>query len=107
MPPKQKITKNDIISYLNEYNIDYVVDSSNKSLDYTRNRFRHNLLPFLKEEDEEVHKRFIKYNETLKDTYDYITRVVNNFLSTSYINNELNIDDFNKLDDFIKVKVLE
>ena len=42
-----------------------------------------------------------------KDTYDYITRVVNNFLSTSYINNELNIDDFNKLDDFIKVKVLE
>lgn len=101
------VTKNDIISYLNEYNIDYVVDSSNKSLDYTRNRFRHNLLPFLKEEDEEVHKRFIKYNETLKDTYDYITRVVNNFLSTSYINNELNIDDFNKLDDFIKVKVLE
>ena len=59
------VTKNDIISYLNEYNIDYVVDSSNKSLDYTRNRFRHNLLPFLKEEDEDVHKRFIKYLEEL------------------------------------------
>lgn len=101
------LTKSDIIKYLDDANIKYVVDSSNDSDDYTRNRYRHNILPFLKEEDSDVHLRFLKYNETLKDAYDYIDRVVNNFIKDNYIDSKLNISNFNNLDEYIKVKVLE
>lgn len=101
------LTKSDIIKYLDDANIKYVVDSSNDSDDYTRNRYRHNILPFLKEEDSDVHLRFLKYNETLKDAYDYIDRVVNNFIKDNYIDSKLNINNFNNLDEYIKVKVLE
>ena len=101
------LTKSDIIKYLDDANIKYVVDSSNDSDDYTRNRYRHSILPFLKEEDSDVHLRFLKYNETLKDAYDYIDRVVNNFIKDNYIDSKLNISNFNNLDEYIKVKVLE
>ena len=105
--PLVYLTKDDILSYLDNAKIDYVVDSSNNSDDYTRNRYRHHVVPFLKEECNDVHKRFIKYNETLKDAYDYISRVVNNFLEDNYKDNKLNIKNFLLLDDYIKVKVLE
>lgn len=101
------LTKSDIFEYLEEDGIEYRIDSSNDSDDYTRNRFRHNLLPFLKDEDLDVHLRFLKFNETLKDAYDYIDRVVNNFMDNNYKNNKLNLVEFKKLDSYIQNKVLE
>ena len=101
------ITKEYILNYLSDNNIEYRIDNSNKSDDYTRNRFRNNVLPFLKEEDNDIHLRFIKYNETLKDTYDFISRLVNDFLDKYYINDKLEINEFNKLDYYLKNKVIE
>ena len=101
------ITKEYILNYLSDNNIEYRIDNSNKSDDYTRNRFRNNVLPFLKEEDNDIHLRFIKYNETLKDTYDFISRLVNDFLDKYYFNGKLEINEFNKLDDYLKNKVIE
>ena len=62
-------TKDEIIKYLNDNNIKYVIDKSNDNLEYTRNRYRHNILPYLKKEDKNVHLKFLKYSETLNE-YD-------------------------------------
>lgn len=101
------LTKNVIVEYLCEFNIDYVMDSSNESDEYMRNRIRHHVLPYLKEEEKDIHLRFLKYNEVLKDTYDYIARVVDDFLCSNYKDGILNLSNFLLLDSFIQVKVLE
>ncbi|NLA32598.1 MAG: tRNA lysidine(34) synthetase TilS, partial [Mollicutes bacterium] len=51
-------TKEEIIEYNKEHKIKYFIDKSNQKNDYTRNRFRNKLLPFFKEEDRNVHKKF-------------------------------------------------
>lgn len=39
--PLLKFTKKDILHYLNDQNITYAIDSSNKEIDYSRNKIRH------------------------------------------------------------------
>ena len=52
--PLLKYTKEDIINYNKSNNIKYYNDSSNQSTNYTRNRYRLNILPLLKKEDKNI-----------------------------------------------------
>lgn len=45
--PFLDISKQDILDYLAQYSIKYLTDSSNNSLDFLRNRIRHELIPAL------------------------------------------------------------
>ena len=54
------VTKNDIITYLDNNKIKYYIDESNNMDVYTRNRYRKYMLPFLKSEDGNVHKKYIE-----------------------------------------------
>ena len=56
--PLLKYTKEDIINYNKSNNIKYYNDSSNQSTNYTRNRYRLNILPLLKKEDKNIHKKY-------------------------------------------------
>ena len=55
-------TKKEIEEYANKNNIFYVYDKSNESKKYTRNRIRLDVLPILKNEDNNVNKKFLKFN---------------------------------------------
>ena len=66
------VTKKKILDYANERNILYVLDKSNEDESYTRNRFRKYILPKLKEEDENVHLKFLEFSNTLKEYQDYV-----------------------------------
>ena len=99
-------TKDDIELYLKENNIPYVIDNTNLKNEYTRNRYRHNILPFLKEENRNVHLKYLKFSETLEKYDNYINSVVNSVFEKVYSNNVLNITKYLKLEDLIKEKVL-
>lgn len=43
------ISRNDIINYLIKYNLQYVTDSTNAQNDFTRNKFRNQLIPVFEE----------------------------------------------------------
>ena len=43
------------LNYDKENNVKYYIDSSNAKDKYTRNRYRKHVLPFLKEEEKDVH----------------------------------------------------
>ncbi len=47
--PMLCFSRTDILSYAGQNGIDFVTDSTNSSLDYRRNRVRHQLLPLLRE----------------------------------------------------------
>ena len=104
--PLLKYTKEDIINYNKSNNIKYYNDSSNQSTNYTRNRYRLNILPLLKKEDKNIHKKYVKYSKTLIEYDDYIKREVKRNINNVYKENIINIDNLNKLDTFLIKNIL-
>lgn len=96
------LSKSEIKEYLDKNNVIYAVDMSNESDDYTRNRYRNKILPILKEENENIHLKFIDYNKKVLLADDYLKKV-----SLEYITDKIDINEFNKLDEIIKIYVVE
>lgn len=63
--PLLGVIKKEIEEYCEEMQLSPREDSSNQSLTYTRNRFRHKIVPFLKEENPRVHEQFQRFSEEL------------------------------------------
>ncbi len=103
--PLLSTTKDEIIKYNENEFIPYVIDESNDSLKYTRNRYRKNVLPFLKNEDEYIHLKYLKFSEELEE-YD---NFVNNYIKEKeyILNNQLVINKIITESEFIKRKTIE
>ncbi len=104
--PLLPYTKEDIINYNKSHSITYYIDSSNTNIDYTRNWYRHKVLPILKEKDKNIHLKFLKYSETLQEYNEYIDREIKRKLPYILKNNIINIDNLNKEDNFLKKNIL-
>lgn len=104
--PLISLTKKEIIDYLDKEKIGYALDSTNCDGKYTRNRFRLNVLPFLKTEEKNVHLKFKKFSETLNMYDEYVKKNAKLAMQNVYINNELIVDEFNKLDLVIKKEII-
>ena len=100
------LTKDELYEYAHVNNIEYREDKTNKSDKYTRNRYRKYILPRLKEENKNVHKKFIKFSEELDDSYKFINNYVDKFIKENYSKNKLNIENIKELDDFIVKKII-
>lgn len=105
--PLLYITKENIINYLNDNNIKYFVDESNESEKYTRNRFRKQVLPFLKNEDKNVHLKFIKYSEELESYKNYINSIIEKKINDIYVNKRIIVNKLLEEDKFIQEKIIE
>ena len=103
--PLLSTTKDEIIKYNESENIPYAIDESNDSLKYTRNRYRKNVLPFLKNEDEYIHLKYLKFSEELEE-YD---NFVNNYIKEKdfIVDNQLVINKIINESVFIKRKTIE
>lgn len=100
------VTKEEILSYNKENKIPFVKDASNDKDVYTRNRFRKYVVPALKQEDRNVHHKFLKFSRTLLEYNDYIDGQVENIMPKVYVQNELDIIQFLKLNHVIAMKVI-
>lgn len=49
--PMLSVTRDEVLAFLEEYNIPYVEDSTNAEDGFLRNRLRHNVMPLLKQEN--------------------------------------------------------
>ena len=65
-------SRDDIIEYCNDNNIEYVTDSTNLDTDYTRNRIRHRVLPELMEINPAFLNSCIRLGEILREDEEYI-----------------------------------
>lgn len=104
--PLISLTKKEIIDYLDKEKIGYAIDNTNCDEKYTRNRFRLNVLPFLKTEEKNVHLKFKKFSDTLSMYDDYVKKNANIAMQNVYLNNELKVDEFKKLDLVIKREII-
>ena len=105
--PLLYLTKDDIETFDKVNKIPYRVDKSNFSFKYTRNRYRHEILPFLKEEASNVHLKFLKFSNLLNECNNYIEKVVDNAYNSIYKEGKVDILEFKSLDIFIEKLLLE
>ena len=101
------VDKQEIESYNKKNNVPYVIDKTNFQKEYTRNRYRLEILPHLKEEDKTIHKKYLKYSLELQKYYNHVDNEVNTFLSKNYTNTELNISKFSEIDELLQEKIIE
>ena len=104
--PLITVSKQEIKEYDDKNNIEYRIDKTNYSDEYTRNRFRNHVLPVLKEEKEDIHKDFYAFS---KELYEYDSFLRNLIKELNIINNnEIDVGGYKNLkEEFLKRKVIE
>lgn len=99
-------TKAELEEYDRENNVKYYVDSSNLKDKYTRNRYRKYILPFLKEEEKDVHLKFLKFSKSLSGASKFIDKERNKAINRVMDNNKILIDKFLLEDIYIQREIL-
>ncbi|MFU2018601.1 tRNA lysidine(34) synthetase TilS [Peribacillus butanolivorans] len=74
--PFLELTKDEIIEYAGIHKLEPRYDPSNEKDDYVRNRFRHEVLPFLKKENRKVHEHFQRFSEELYEDEEFFLNLV-------------------------------
>ncbi len=100
-------SKEDILYYAKENKINYAKDYTNESEDYFRNRIRKNILPELKKENNEVHLKFLDFNEKINEYEEYFKEETKKVLKKVYKDNYIYIKEFNKEKDIIKKRIIQ
>ena len=99
-------TKSELEEYDRENNVKYYIDSSNAKDKYTRNRYRKYVLPFLKEEEKDVHLKFLKFSRNLDEASKFIDKARNSALKRVIEDNKIVVSKFLSEDSYIQKEIL-
>lgn len=102
--PLLPFSKDMLYNYAKENNLTYFEDSSNNENDFLRNRIRHNVIPILKNESDDIYTKINEYSTILKESFEYIRND-----SIKYLNeheNKINLDIFNKFHIALKKDII-
>ncbi|MCM1053373.1 MAG: tRNA lysidine(34) synthetase TilS [Ruminococcus sp.] len=105
--PLITVTKDDITHYMDSNNYKYYLDKSNLSREYTRNRYRMDILPFFKKENKDVHLKFLKFSEELEEANIFIDNYIKILLKDIETSKGLDIIKLRELNSFLLKKVIE
>ncbi len=90
--PLLEIEKQDIVSYLNYNNINFLEDSSNADTRFLRNRVRHELIPFLEEKfDPGIKPALLKTAESLAEDEDLLEELTE--IAWELVNKKISQDE--------------
>jgi len=76
------VTKQEIEEYCERHQLEPRRDPSNKSMKYSRNRFRQRVIPFLKEENPKAHEHFQRFSEEVEETEAFLEDLARQQLAT-------------------------
>jgi len=100
--PLLRTSRDDIVDYAKEVNLDYRLDKTNKDTSFTRNRIRHDLIPTLKEEyNPGVMDSLIRLGDIARRAQSFIEKNIDDVLD------ELLTDSTDKKVCFTRRKLLE
>jgi tRNA(Ile)-lysidine synthase len=79
--PLLQTSKKDILSYVKEKKLKYRTDKSNSDKSFTRNKIRHDLLPYLERKfNPRIKKTLSEWSLSVADDYDYIEKSAESFV---------------------------
>ena len=105
--PLMEVTKDEILDYANKYNVSFYEDSSNEEDVYTRNRYRHNIIPLLRQENPNLNEKIIQFKDYIESADIVLNRLKDEYIKSNCFYNNVNLRTFNELDKIIKIKVLK
>jgi tRNA(Ile)-lysidine synthetase-like protein len=107
--PMLNMSRADIEVYQQANLIPYRQDPTNLKDDYTRNRFRHHLIPFLKEENPKFLDKITQFSYYQSLAYELVEKEAKKFLNIDEIEDvfALDIEKFSKLDKIIQIEVIK
>jgi len=105
--PLMDTKKESIIVYAKENNVPYFEDASNSDDVYTRNRFRNNIIPLLKQENPNLDNKIIQLAEYIDSADEVLEDMTKVFLKEYSMYNNVSLVDFNKLNKVLKIKVIQ
>lgn len=105
--PLISVTKQELEDFDKDNNIPYRIDKSNFKDKYTRNRYRKNVLPFLKKEDKLVHEKFIKFSNQIRECDEFIEKIVDKEIDNVYQDGIILVDKFKQLDMVIAKRIID
>ena len=89
--PLLEVTRKETEDYCSYYNLSPCIDSTNASLDYTRNRFRHELMPLLREYNSNVGAAIRRVTHSAADDLSFIESEVEKVWSDAVCVNPVGI----------------
>ena len=73
--PLLDVSKNELYTFAKQEQLTFVEDVSNKDLSFTRNRFRHSIIPLLKKENPLFNQQIIQFSKDLDDLLEILDSV--------------------------------
>jgi tRNA(Ile)-lysidine synthetase-like protein len=109
--PMLSVSRKEITKYQEENNISYNEDSSNFEDYYTRNRYRHHVLPFLENENPKYLEKFEQFSNYQRKAYDLIEKITDDFIKNNLLKNQnsysIKTDEFDKQESIIKIEIIK
>ncbi len=103
--PFIQLKKELIVNYAKHHAITYFTDASNKDISYTRNRFRHAIIPLLLKENPNLHETMDNYHNDLTAYESLLKELSAQFLSTQ--NDTIDYKAFTTLNILIQRYILK
>ncbi len=103
--PLLALTKEEILSYLNDRNIDFKIDSTNIQNEFRRNFIRNKIIPLFKEINPSADDAVFRTSKTIEKYFDYLEKEINKVINSFFIvkQNKLSIKStaFKKVEDVL------
>ena len=103
--PLLKMSKEDILAYCEAKGLEYVMDSTNTDVTYSRNRIRNNVIPELKIINENAVSNISRACELIRDDDAFINCVSEDFIASLDDSFSIPIKNFSMLEQAIKARV--
>lgn len=101
--PLLHVPKEEILSYALKNNLKYYEDKSNISSLYTRNKIRHQVIPYLIKDNPAFLNKIIEYNQALSLAFKFIRKTTTDFLNNQ---DTFSVSKFKTLDQAIQNDVV-
>ena len=98
------LSKDEIYEYNKMNNNIYFEDSSNHKDYYLRNRLRHNIIPLLKKESDDLYNKVLEYSIQVKEAFNYIRQISINYLNSN--DNKIDLNSFKSFDIALKKDII-
>jgi tRNA(Ile)-lysidine synthetase-like protein len=104
--PLLSCTSKEVCDYLNLRGWEPIEDKSNHTDSYTRNRFRHHVVPFFLKENEKAEEAAQKFSLSLKEAVEALNFYAVEAYRKVVEGEKISVKNFNKLPKYTKVRVL-
>jgi bifunctional protein TilS/HprT len=99
LKPLLYLSKEDILRYVKDHKIPFFNDESNEEDHYLRNRYRHAIVPIMKQENPNLLNQMAQYNKQVTSAFEFIRKTTISLLNHS---DEIDLALYATLDDAIK-----